>query len=320
MNIYLYWPVYKILEREVLQLAESIHFDDDQLGVYSVRIAELLIRCSMEIESLIKDLYRNNNSGQEPKSPGAALLSLDKVWGLKHKVVIISSPSIYFDKKENRLFAPFGYEREDENDYYRAYNAVKHDRVKNLRMATVHILLRALAALYLLNIYYKDEVIRGQNSITKDVYTILGPVLGSAIHSTLGLGSALFSVLAGSYTIRLPVIEDVGVKPTEALACTYLYKCADSLLKSLHQPAIEAQKKAYEILREELSKNPKVNLTNADNLLGMAEKIGGIDLVRRIWRLIHDIWNELTKSQKIGVLNKGQPICIHSDSLHKDNP
>src|SRR5690606_42036118 len=53
----LYWAVYKNLEKEVIRLSEYVHFDDNQLSIYSVKIAELLIRCSVEIESISKELY-----------------------------------------------------------------------------------------------------------------------------------------------------------------------------------------------------------------------------------------------------------------------
>ena len=55
--INLYWPIYKNLEREFIELSNWIHIDDNQLSIYSVKISELLIRCSVEIESISKDLY-----------------------------------------------------------------------------------------------------------------------------------------------------------------------------------------------------------------------------------------------------------------------
>jgi hypothetical protein len=45
--INLFWPVYKNLEHEVVELSNKIHFDDKQLSVYSVKISELLIRCAV---------------------------------------------------------------------------------------------------------------------------------------------------------------------------------------------------------------------------------------------------------------------------------
>ncbi len=38
----LYWAIYMNLEKEVSALADLVHFDDNQLSVYSVRIADLL--------------------------------------------------------------------------------------------------------------------------------------------------------------------------------------------------------------------------------------------------------------------------------------
>ena len=52
----LYWPIYKKIEKEIVELSNHIHFDDNQLSVYSVKIVELLIRCVVEIEAISKDL------------------------------------------------------------------------------------------------------------------------------------------------------------------------------------------------------------------------------------------------------------------------
>ncbi|HIZ81934.1 MAG TPA: hypothetical protein H9722_07585 [Candidatus Mediterraneibacter pullistercoris] len=47
----------RYLEKEFLKLADYIHFSDDQLGAYSMFIADLIVRCSVEIEALSKELY-----------------------------------------------------------------------------------------------------------------------------------------------------------------------------------------------------------------------------------------------------------------------
>ena len=56
----LYWNVYKSLERELLALAEIIHIDDKQLDVYSMKIADLLIRTSGECRLSNFLLYLKN--------------------------------------------------------------------------------------------------------------------------------------------------------------------------------------------------------------------------------------------------------------------
>ena len=53
----MYWPVYKNIEREFLKIAEYINICDEQLKVYSFHIADLIIRCAIEIEAISKELY-----------------------------------------------------------------------------------------------------------------------------------------------------------------------------------------------------------------------------------------------------------------------
>lgn len=154
----IFWNIYINLEKEVLSLADMVHFTDNQASVYSVRISDLLIRCNVEIESLIKELYKKNYSNEENiNKVGDMLVRLNEDWVLDKKQVLITSTNMHFSK-EYSLFCPFNYGRKDDNNFYSAYNAIKHDRAKNFeKYATIHYMLRALGALYLLNLYYREE-------------------------------------------------------------------------------------------------------------------------------------------------------------------
>ena len=59
----IYWQVYLNLEREFLQLTDTIYVNDTQQDVYSMKIADLLIRTVIEIEALAKELYLTNGNG-----------------------------------------------------------------------------------------------------------------------------------------------------------------------------------------------------------------------------------------------------------------
>ena len=99
----LYWSVYKNLEREFLGLADVIHFDDAQLDVYSVRLADLIVRCAVEIEGSAKILYFRPEIGGKkpcPKFDFDCLKELDDKWMLSHKVVLVTAPTLYFSQKE----------------------------------------------------------------------------------------------------------------------------------------------------------------------------------------------------------------------------
>ena len=50
--------MYENLEKEILKLIENIHFDDKQIDIYYIKNVELLMRCAIEIEAILKELYR----------------------------------------------------------------------------------------------------------------------------------------------------------------------------------------------------------------------------------------------------------------------
>jgi|GEM_PF-1823627 len=151
----LYFPVYRSIESEVIELSKGIYFSDEQLKVYSIKISELLSRCLTEIESLYKDLYRRLEGG-DPEKIGDAWRFLDTEWEMSAKQLAVTSDNFFFDKSFQPHFAPFDYVNGSPDDFYSAYNAIKHDRAKNLPKADLNALIRALGALYILNIYYKD--------------------------------------------------------------------------------------------------------------------------------------------------------------------
>lgn len=93
---------------------------------------------------------------------GAAIKQIDKKWNLSDKQVKIISPNMYFTDTHGfgNEFAPMGYISHDENDYYVAYCSVKHNRINELHKANINSLIRALAALFILNIYYSFEEIQ----------------------------------------------------------------------------------------------------------------------------------------------------------------
>ena len=157
----LYWSTYKQIEKEALELSHNIAFDDKQLEVYSPKILDLIIRISTNIESLYLDIYRVNFGGDV--EIGQAIKDVAKKYKLEEKTIHISHEN--FSINTLRTIKPFQYKKKSKDDFYSTYNALKHDRAKNLHKATVYTLLRSLAALYVLNVIYDDRIIPVQNDI-----------------------------------------------------------------------------------------------------------------------------------------------------------
>ena len=161
----MFWTIYKKLEKDVIDLSYYIHFSDDenkdksnQIWTYSNQIADLLIAVSIQIESLFLELYKLEFK-TIPKSIGTSINEIDKKWKLSTKQVSIICKNMYFNDINGfgSEFAPMSYESHDKNDYYSAYCAVKHNRIDALYKANINVLIRALAALFILNVYYSFE-------------------------------------------------------------------------------------------------------------------------------------------------------------------
>lgn len=178
--INIYWPVFKNLERQFVELMFDIHIDDNQLNVYSLKISDLILRAAIEIESISKDLYLLNNGPkkQQIKYDEDAIKYLNQLWSLKKKVAIISSPNCFLSNQVIYPFAKNDKRTGTERLTYRwnnSYQNLKHDRGKSLHFANVKCLFEIMGALYLLNIFFKDEVFKlGASSQISNFQTNLG--------------------------------------------------------------------------------------------------------------------------------------------------
>ncbi len=96
----------RYLEKEFLKLADYIHFSDNQLGTYSMFIADLIVRCSVEIEALSKELYCMLGGNMSPTDlQGNArdlyfdtdcLDLLEQKRGISKKQIMVSTINFYF--------------------------------------------------------------------------------------------------------------------------------------------------------------------------------------------------------------------------------
>lgn len=57
-------------------MADYIHFSDDQIETYSMFIADLIVRCSIEIKALSKELYYILGENVSPTNPDGDLRDL----------------------------------------------------------------------------------------------------------------------------------------------------------------------------------------------------------------------------------------------------
>ncbi|WP_243348521.1 hypothetical protein [Parabacteroides sp. FAFU027] len=234
----LYWPVYKNLEREIIELSNQVHFDDTQILIYSVKLSELLIRCSVEIEAIAKELYFIIG-GIEPSDKDLffdtdCIELLERKWLLSKKQVLVTSPNFYFKNYENKVLTPLNKANKRGTsgaDWKRAYQAVKHHRTANLSKGNIKHLLRAMAALFLLNIYFRDEVFDLSDKNTDNFSKSLSELFDIKVHTWHG-----------------STVEDSYIKHSDFDECVYLVKWTDEYNKKWNEFSLEHNKSLKEII------------------------------------------------------------------------
>lgn len=175
----IFWQSYLSLEKEVIELSKYIFITDEitthqngqevvescpaQLMTFSPHIADLLIRCCVQIEAISKELYYDNG-GVKPRGDSSiffdedSLKLIDIKWATHDKRVIVVAPFFNLTKEENKILRPLKEAHKRSGTYWeKAYQAVKHDRYGSLKYGNVKALLNSLAALFLLNLYYRND-------------------------------------------------------------------------------------------------------------------------------------------------------------------
>ncbi len=195
----IFWQTYLNLEKETIEVSKYIFFTDEvlvngksgiitqpcntQLETFSPHIADLLVRCCVQIEAISKELYFDNGGSKARGDSNIffdedCLKLIDIKWKTHNKIVMIVAPFFNFTKDENRILKPLKEAHKRQGTYWeKAYQAVKHDRYSSLHKGNVKAFIHALAALYLLNLYYRNESwITKYQEISKFDYS-----MGSAI-------------------------------------------------------------------------------------------------------------------------------------------
>lgn len=135
----------RMILRDVNSLYDYIEPSDDNLGVYSHRIYELLLRTATEFEASCKGILKANG-----------YLKPENEWCIKDYFKIsraarLNEYSLIFERwataHEFKPFIEWNPSRREALSWYDAYNEVKHDRYGNFKQAKLECLMNAMAGL-----------------------------------------------------------------------------------------------------------------------------------------------------------------------------
>lgn len=125
-----------ILQDDLVEYLESVELADVNLETYLLRAADLLIRACIEVEANLTAILRANTY------TNVGSLNMDKDYFKVEKSHFLSQFSVQFPHWDgsHRTRQPFGAWADGSYQplaWYRAYNAVKHDRAEHLVNATI---------------------------------------------------------------------------------------------------------------------------------------------------------------------------------------
>jgi hypothetical protein len=304
MNIF--WNIYKNIERELIEISNIIHIDDNQLSVYSPKITELLIRTVVEVEAISKELYFKN--GGDKANDNQLFFDTDCIdflenkWLLSKKKVIVSAPNFYFNNEDNRVLTPLRKANKrgsSSSKWLRAYQAVKHNRNNSLPKGNLEHLIEALAGLYVLNIYYKDlEFLLGRDH--------------NGTNFDGSLGSSLFSVeVHTNEDVEFSVDNRLYKKNANYDECIYIIEPTQEtkniFLDFAKKYAEETLHRKLEIVLDRMLTSRKENMTN-EEIISITEEIRddksiGQKILEENASSISKIYNDMTYQ---AVINKQQ--------------
>lgn len=236
-----------------------------QLETFSPHIADLLVQCCVQIEAVSKELYFDNG-GTKVRGDSSifydedCLKLIDIKWQTHNKIVMVIAPYFNLTKDENCLLRPLKEAHKRQGTYWeRAYQAVKHDRYSSLQKGNVKALIQALGALYLLNIYYRnDSWVTKYNSIQKSDYS---------------MGSAVFAV-------KPPAVDQLWYGNHEVISDSpFVVKYIDNDYKRIE----EMQQQEQRALNEYWSRQPEIK--EPEFLMQLTKASENGQRVMPIWEL-----------------------------------
>ena len=268
----------------------------------------MLVRTAIEVESLSKVLYFANG-GNKPSNRDLyfdtdCMQLLENKWLLSKKTIFVGTPYFYFSKEANLTLHPLNktYKRgTSSSKWQQAYQAVKHDRINNLKMGNVGNLLQALGSLYILNIYYRNA--NFETVADKDASNI-----------DWGLGSEIFSVKV-SHEKDGASTEKIYQKKDDYDECIYLVKHTDESAQAYINVMTDLNKKIQEQTLSDVVQELNNNITgelpiDTNSILAqvnalMKEKSGEV-MNRIIQKEKLSIFNAIKGLRFEAVLNKHQ--------------
>ncbi len=152
-----HWQYFLAVEADLHRLSRFIEFSADNFCAYSIELVRILLASSAEVDIVAQQLCGN-------LGPGRHMGNMDD-----YRLAIVEAMPILGDAeveipRYGLTLRPWDNWRENRNpDWWRAYNAVKHQRHERYSEANLKNILNSVCGLFLLLLFlYREQAAAGE--------------------------------------------------------------------------------------------------------------------------------------------------------------
>lgn len=149
------WRFYLMLEKRFLDTTQYVELHHENFSTFSLEYVNLLQSIGSELDVFMKVVCDFEQTDRKTIADYCPVI-LQKYSGIKNQKVVINALDDSIKPFEEwRRECP-----KQSLVWWDAYDSVKHGRIKNFDSANLENVLNALAALYLLEMYYLKDIVK----------------------------------------------------------------------------------------------------------------------------------------------------------------
>ena len=152
-----HWNYFLALERDVEHLSRYVEFSTNNWDAYSLEMARIILAAASEADVLLKSL----SARVCPEAKAENILGYKEV--LAESFPDIPMFEVLLPRWGLNLTPWSNWANNEVPLWWTAYNKVKHHRDNEFHRANLHHTLNAVAALYVINLYfYRDQAVEAK--------------------------------------------------------------------------------------------------------------------------------------------------------------
>lgn len=152
-----HWQYFLAIEADLHRLSRFIEFSADNFQTYSIELVRILLASSAEVDIVAQQLCENLDSGRRTKNMYDYRLTIS---GARP---ILSDAEVEIPRYGLALKSWDNWRENEDPHWWRAYNAVKHQRHERYPEANLKNTLNSVCGLFLLLLFlYREQAAAGE--------------------------------------------------------------------------------------------------------------------------------------------------------------